>query len=104
MNINPQKFAGKPLLLIKTTSDSVNDYSIRCAGRRVGRIMRTDLAGGAESWLWTVTGPYLPEELRPSDGRAGSLAEAKAAFRLKFDAWLQWAISRGEPAAWHGST
>jgi hypothetical protein len=72
MNVDPQQFAGKPLLLIETTNDSVNDYSIRCAGHLVGRIMRSDLAGSAESWLWTVTGPYLSEALRTRSGRTVS--------------------------------
>lgn len=103
MNLDPRQFASKPLLLIETTSESSVDYSVRCAGYLVGRILRSDLSGGTESWLWTVTGPYLPEELRPSDGREGDLGGAKAAFRAKFDAWLQWALEQDGPVPWHGS-
>ncbi len=97
--IDPHSLEGHPLIL-KAVSDG--DFSVFCAGHLVGRILRSDLTGGAESWRWTVTGPYLPEELRPSDGRTGTLAEAKAAFRAKFDAWLQWALEQGGPASWHG--
>lgn len=98
--VNPRTFEGHPLVL-KTAADG--DFSVLCVGHLVGRILRSDMAGGAESWLWTVTGPYLPEALRPSDGRAGSLEEAKVTFRGKFDAWLAWALEEKEPAVWHGA-
>lgn len=98
--VDPRTFEDHPLVL-KTVAD--DDFSVLCAGRLVGRIMRSDIAGGAESWLWTVTGPYLPEALRPSDGRAGSLEEAKVAFRAKFDVWRAWALEQAGPASWHGA-
>lgn len=100
--IDPRTLGQHPLIL-KPADGGGRDFTVLCAGHLVGRIMRSDLTGGAESWLWTVTGPYLPEALRPSDGRAGSLEEAKAAFRAKFDGWSSWALEQGGPVLWHGS-
>lgn len=36
--------------------------------------------------------------LQPSSGEAETLPEAKAAFRVKFDAWLTWAKDLGHTA------
>ena len=98
----PQKFTDQPLLLKTTYEGAENDHAIHCAGHLVGRIMLTPMSGGAESWLWTMTGPYIPPELQPSQGRADTLAEAKVAFREKFDAWLTWALEQAGPVPWHG--
>jgi hypothetical protein len=100
--IFPQIFTDQPLILKTTYEGAENDHAIYCAGHLVGRIMLTPMSGGVESWLWTVTGPYIPPELRPSQGRADTLAEAKNAFREKFDAWLAWALEQSRPMPWHG--
>jgi len=92
--IHPQQFVDQPLLLKTTYEGAENDHAILCAGHLVGRIMLTPISGGVESWLWTVTGPYIPPEFQPSQGRADSLAEAKKAVREKFDAWLIWALAQ----------
>ncbi len=89
----PQQFNSKPLLLIETTSERKGDYSIRCASHLVGRILRSDLSGGIESWLWTVTGPYLPESLRPNDA-------APAAWRRLWRP-LEANSMRGLPGLWN---
>ncbi len=49
-----------------------------------------------ESWLWTITGPYIPPELQPSQGREDTLSKAKAAFRAKFDSWSSWAMEKAD--------
>lgn len=100
--IHPQQFTDQPLILKTTYEGAENDHAIHCAGRLVGRIMLTPMSDGAESWLWTVTGPYIPPDLQPSNGRAETLAEAKKAFREKFDAWLTWALEQARPVPWHG--
>jgi hypothetical protein len=51
--IDPHTLEDHPLVL-KTVADG--DFSVLCSGHLVGR-MRSDIAGGTESWLWTVTGP-----------------------------------------------
>jgi hypothetical protein len=84
--IFPQMFTDQPLILKTTYEGAENDHTVRCAGHLVGRIMLTPMSGGAKRWLWILTGPYLPPELQPSQGRADTLAEAKLAFREKFDA------------------
>ena len=78
-----------------------DDFAVRIDGRLLGRIMAKPMAGGSVVWIWTITGPYLPPELRPASGDAESLDAAKAALKAKFGAWLQWAAGRGE-AVWHG--
>jgi hypothetical protein len=98
-----QQFVDQPLLLKTTYEGAENDHAIHCAGHLIGRIMLTPMSGGAEIWLWTITGPYLPPELQPSHGRADTLAEAKKAFREKFDAWLAWALEQAGPVPWHGA-
>ena len=100
--IFPQIFTDQPLILKTTYEGAANDHAIHCAGHLVGRIMLTPMSGGAERWLWTLTGPYLPPGLQPSQGRADTLAEAKLAFREKFDAWLAWALAQSRPVPWHG--
>ena len=55
--IFPQIFTDQPLILKTTYEGAENDHAIHCAGHQVGRIMLTPMSGGAESWLWTVTGP-----------------------------------------------
>lgn len=99
--IHPRQFDGQPLLLKTTYDGAENDFAVHCAGHAVGRIMRSDLSGAVESWLWTITGPYIPPALQPSQGRESTLADAKAAFRSKFDAWLTWALEHAGPVPWH---
>jgi hypothetical protein len=100
--IYPQQFQDHPLVLRTTYEGAANDHAILCAGHLLGRIMLTPMSGGAESWLWAITGPYIPPEVQPSHGRADTLAEAKTAFREKFDAWLTWAMEQGGPVPWNG--
>ena len=96
--LDPATLVGQPLRLRRTAPD---DYAVLVADMITGRIMRKPVASGAEVWLWTVTGPYLPAGLQPSAGDSPSLEDAKAAFRSKLDKWLAWAIAQGRKAYWH---
>ena len=40
--------------------------------------------------------------IQPSNGTVASLEEAKAAFREKFDRWLEWAKDLGHHVMWQG--
>jgi hypothetical protein len=69
------------------TATAPGDYTVTTLDRSAGRIMLKRLSGGREVWFWTVTGPYIPSHPQPSHGEAETLADAKTAFRAKFDAW-----------------
>jgi hypothetical protein len=56
------------------------DYDVFEGDRDVGRIFQQ--ADG--SWFWAVSFQLTG---RKSYGRAGSIAEAKAAFRAEYEAW-----------------
>lgn len=51
-------------------------------------VQRPDLR---QAWLWTITGPTVPDSRLPIQGEAASVEDAKAAFRAAFDALLYWA-------------
>jgi hypothetical protein len=97
--VDPFAFEGQPLMLKKRAHD---DYAVTVADRVAGRIMAQARSGGRKVWFWTVTGPYLPDHLRPSNGDADTLDEAKAAFRAKFDKWLTWASTLSHQVVWNG--
>jgi hypothetical protein len=84
--------SGQPLLLKQI---GANDYSIyvEADGRRLsaGRIMAVQRPDLRQAWLWTITGPAVPDSRLPIDGEAVSLEDAKAAFRAAFDLLLYWA-------------
>jgi hypothetical protein len=86
--IDPKSLDGLPLV---THAIGHDVYSVNIAGLQCGRITANLVAGGDVVWHWTITAPYLPEDLQPSHGNAATLYEAKAAFREKFDKWLEWA-------------
>ena len=96
--VDPAAFEGQPLILKRIGAE---DYSVRVNDMVAGRIMAQPRSGGRLVWFWTVTGPYLPDQLRPSHGEAESLEDAKAAFRAKFDKWLAWAALLQHQVMWH---
>lgn len=96
---DPSTLHGQPLMLRRL---AVDDYVVIVAGLRCGRILGGTGPGMSTVWTWTVTGPYVPPHLQPSNGRAATLGEAKAAFRATFENWLVWAQEQRQPAAWHG--
>ena len=79
---------------------------IQLGGRRlsVGRIMAVQHATGSDrgSWLWTITGPAVPNSADSLSGDAGSLTEARTALREAFERLLKWASSTHSAAMpWH---
>lgn len=98
--IDPARLVSLPLRLCRTAED---DYAVLVADLIAGRIMRKAVAGGVEVWFWTVTGPYVPPQLRPAQGDAETLDAAKEAFKGKFLSWLHWAATQGGDIQWHGA-
>ena len=98
ITVEPGRFAGVPLI---TKANAENDYTVLCDGLRAGRIMFTPIANGASIWLWTITGPALVQANLSSSGNAPSLAEARQAFRERFDQWLAWALAADVAVHWH---
>lgn len=88
--VDPAGFERQPLILKRHAE---GDYAVIVRDMVAGRIMAQDRSGGRRIWFWTVTGPYLPDQLQPSNGEADSLDGARAAFRAKFDRWLAWAVA-----------
>ena len=77
------------------------DYSVMVKDLRVGRIFASLARGMVMMWEWTITGPYIPMDLQPSNGREESLDAAKAAFKAKFEAWQSWAEALGHDVLRH---
>jgi hypothetical protein len=61
-----------------------DDFDVFDGDRAVGCIYLVDPQSGTESWFWGVS---LQLTGRNSHGRAGSLEEAKAAFRTEYESW-----------------
>lgn len=95
---DPQTFTGQPMHLARSAAD---DYRVMIAGHTAGRIFRTMKSASQHVWLWTVTGPYLPNARLNGTGDSTDIAEAKAAFRATFNAWLEWAVEQNAPVVWH---
>lgn len=95
---DPHIFVGQPMHLGRTAAD---DYRVTIAGHTAGRIFRTTKSASRHVWLWTVTGPYLIAARLKGSGDCTDIAEAKAAFRATFDAWLTWACQQNAPITWH---
>jgi hypothetical protein len=60
------------------------DYDVFDGDREIGRIYLIDEFGGNETWFWGVSFQLTG---RKSYGRAGSLQDAKRAFRTEYEAW-----------------
>jgi hypothetical protein len=77
-----------PLLLRQHGGAADYSVEIAAAGQRltVGRIMAVQRASGSErgGWLWTITGPAAPGSGIALSGEAGSVEEARRAFRATF--------------------
>lgn len=96
--VDPASFEGEPLFLKRQAE---GDYAVIVRDMVAGRIMHQPRSFGQKVWFWTVTGPYLPEQLQPSNGEADSLDKAKATFRAKFDRWLAWASRLQHQVVWN---
>lgn len=99
LTIEPSRLVGQPLV---TQVRAENDYTVSIDGLTAGRIMLQPIANGATTWLWTITGPALVQAGLSSSGNAATLAEARQAFRVQFDLWLEWALAADAAVRWHG--
>ena len=97
--VNTASLRDEPLRL-KRRADA--DYSVMVKDLRAGRIVAGMTPGMVMMWEWTITGPYIPVELQPSNGREETLNAAKIAFKAKFEAWQAWAEGFGHDVIWHG--
>jgi hypothetical protein len=70
-------------------------------GLVAGRIFNQPRSDGKTVWFWSVTGPYIPPELQPTNGEAETLEVAQQALKVKFLQWQRWAIAESKEAAWH---
>jgi hypothetical protein len=86
--VAPGSLKDRPLVL---KARAAGDYNVRINGPLAGRIMLKSVSDGREVWFWTITGPYIPVDMLPSNGGADTLAEAKEAFQAKVDRWRKWA-------------
>lgn len=96
--VDPAAFEGQPLFLKRSATD---DYAVVVKDMVAGRIILQPRSFGRAVWFWTVTGPYLPDQLRPGNGEAETLDGARAAFRAKFDKWLAWAATLQHQVVWN---
>jgi hypothetical protein len=96
--IYPDRFQGVPFIRKEITK---NDYSILIDGLVAGRIINQPRSDGKTVWFWSVTGPYIPPELQPTNGEAETLEVAQQALKVKFLQWQRWAIAESKEAAWH---
>jgi hypothetical protein len=95
-----------PLLLRQHGGAADYSVEIAAAGQRltVGRIMAVQRASGSErgGWLWTITGPAAPGSGIALSGEAGSVEEARRAFRATFDRLVAWSASTASGGLpWH---
>ena len=61
-----------------------DDYSVIWDSLTIGRIFRSIGLNGADIWSWSAGLPTIPQQPRWR-GQAGTLKEAKAAFRKAWD-------------------
>ena len=97
--IYPDRFQGKSFIRHKIAT---NDFSVLIDGMDAGRIINQARSHGKTVWFWSVTGPYMPPEMQPTNGEAETLEEAQEALKVKFLQWQTWAVAEGKKAAWHG--
>jgi hypothetical protein len=72
------------------------DYDAFDGDRCIGRIYPIDRFGGNETWFWGVSFQLTG---RKSYGRAGSLEDAKAAFRAEYEAVMASGLSQARSHA-----
>ena len=82
---DPHIFVDQPLHLARS---GANDFRVMVAGHTAGRMFATLRSGRRNVWLWTVTGPYLPDARLNGSSDAEDLPGASTAFRSTFDVLL----------------
>lgn len=109
--VDPRRFIGQPLILRHTWGrrNGPEDYLVRhdyvamIAGYSAARFMCRRYSDNVWRWDWSLQGIYSPVHLRPADGTADSLEEAKRDVRRCFDRWLEWALSQPSLVSWYGA-
>lgn len=94
----PNIFIGQPMHLVRIADD---DFRVVIAGHTAERIFKTMRGNSKYTWLWTITGPYLPGSRLCSSGECDTLQDTTTVFRSVFDAWLEWALLRNASITWH---
>ena len=100
IKVDPARFTDKPFTRRLTWPERENDYVAIIDGLRAARIEVTMFAGSIPKWTWSITGPYIPPELQPSQGAEDTLEAAQEAFKGKFWQWQRWALEQPGGAKW----
>ena len=100
IKVDPVRFTDKPLSRRLTWTDRENDYVVLIDGIRAARIDLTMFAGSVSKWGWSITGPYIPRELQPSQGAEETLEAAQEASKAKFWQWHRWALDQPGGVTW----
>ena len=91
--IDPARFTDKTFTY---RAIGMDDFSLRIDGLEAGRLMRMTLSFQRVVWFWTLTGPYMPPELQPTNGECETMEEAQEALKAKFWSWHRWALNGGK--------
>ena len=103
IQVDPARFVGKNFSQEPSVDSKNDDFIMVINGLIAGRVMKTTAPGTSTKWLWTLTGPYLPPELLPSNGHTNSREEAEEDFERKFWEWHRWAGMQKGGVAWYGA-
>ena len=103
-NIDIAALRNLPLTLRASFPETSDDYTVKATTVVMGRIMRMAKSFNVHVWLWTITGPYIPTVLQPSNGEAETLEQAKKDLRAKIDLWFAWAEKQRGGAVWNGAS
>ena len=102
-NIDIAALRNLPLTLRASFPETSDDYTVKATTVVMGRIMRMAKSFNVNMWLWTITGPYIPTALQPSNGEAETLDQAKKDLRAKLDLWFAWVEKQRGGAVWNGN-
>ena len=100
IKVDPARFTDKPFTRRMTWPDAVDDYQAVIDGLVAARISITMFSGSIPKWSWSITGPYIPPELQPSQGAEDTLEAAQEAFKAKFWQWHRWALEQPHGVKW----
>ena len=97
MRAYPVAHLAGPLILRRRDNAHAEDFGVEIDVKEygrlsVGRILQSRRPDLARVWLWSITGPAVPEAGLPIDGETESLDAAKVAFRDAFERLKRWAM------------